>query len=801
MSFAKFGILSLLAANAVAAHSQNVLLNPSGNQTVTQPAGTAMSVNNLNAQGTINGVFNPVAYGASGSNQTTTGTISAGSKSLVLASAIDFKNGQGILILHAGTLNSSLVAPTVNTVSPQGGSGSTTYSYCVAALDANGGESACSATFTTTAGPSSLGTGSNNILQVFNYIFTAPVGIPAVGYATYQEPSGKILGIMMIPAGCLPWKADYTYPAGFCVVPDTPTGYYYSTPNGGTSGTAQPAFCTTRFCTTSDNSVNWSMQQWHMQDDEQTTWNVAAPPQLPITVAANAPSSPLADSLVTTVSSGSGTTALTLATAAIASVSAGEVLHDDTVAMQNTINAAAAASSQLFLGVYEGTAPRIQIPSGYYNISAALSLTSLNGQANIWGAGYPFIIQNNWSTDILDDNSLYAAYKLTVCGLQFVGGQNQVSFENDNLDQSRLRIDDVDFYNSYGFSIFTMGLGSDYHISMIADISHIHSLGSPGVFLSVGDFDTFRDSWIGYSSSSLNRMYGGASFANLGVTLTLDNVQFVPGGGAVSSNLRVPGIHYVDNRGSFYSNRSRYGAEGPGGYPIVYNYANVESYEQYGSNIISIKDSTELGVGASLSGDTSVVYLVSGIPNILTIVNNINAAPLAPLIAIAPSFNVNEDVMAAYSAGTVASYPIVQMDIQGNVPMPGLTGEGSTPGIPTSLLPYILPEEFRRTTAEPTDGFWAASEQVRTPNFYNGASAPHGWITTQTGLAAPIVARSTAYTVGQFVDNPTNNGHVYMCTVAGMTASSAPTYSTSGATTDGTAVFNAEGSSAQFASF
>lgn len=55
-------------------------------------------------------VANVKDYGASGSAQTTTGTISAGSTSLAVASAIDFAVGQGISVYQAGAASALLVA-------------------------------------------------------------------------------------------------------------------------------------------------------------------------------------------------------------------------------------------------------------------------------------------------------------------------------------------------------------------------------------------------------------------------------------------------------------------------------------------------------------------------------------------------------------------------------------------------------------------------------------------------------------------------------------------------------------------
>jgi hypothetical protein len=55
--------------------------------------------------------YDVVGKGASGSGQTTTGTMSAGGTSLTLAAAQDFKNGQGIAVFAAGP-NPTVVAPT-----------------------------------------------------------------------------------------------------------------------------------------------------------------------------------------------------------------------------------------------------------------------------------------------------------------------------------------------------------------------------------------------------------------------------------------------------------------------------------------------------------------------------------------------------------------------------------------------------------------------------------------------------------------------------------------------------------------
>lgn len=66
-------------------------------------------------------------YGASGSAQTTTGTVAAGSKTLTLAGPIDFANGQGISVVGAGAAGALLVTSIV------GGAASTTLTLAAAA--------------------------------------------------------------------------------------------------------------------------------------------------------------------------------------------------------------------------------------------------------------------------------------------------------------------------------------------------------------------------------------------------------------------------------------------------------------------------------------------------------------------------------------------------------------------------------------------------------------------------------------------------------------------------------------------
>lgn len=106
------------------------------------------------------------AYGASGSGQATTGTISISSTTLTLASAIDFVNGQGIFVQSAGPAT-SVGSPTLTAVAPVNTTGgATTYAYKIASKSNNGGVKAATAATTITNGHATLGTYQSGITGI-----------------------------------------------------------------------------------------------------------------------------------------------------------------------------------------------------------------------------------------------------------------------------------------------------------------------------------------------------------------------------------------------------------------------------------------------------------------------------------------------------------------------------------------------------------------------------------------------------------------------------------------------------------
>ncbi len=125
-----------------------------------------------------------VVPNASGSQQTTTGSIGSGSYALSLAAASDWVNGEGILVPGAGATFSAS-PPTGLGLTVSGGA-STAYAYTVACIDAAGGEGIAPANVTTAAGPATL----NNSANFIKIAWTAGAGCSR--YALYGNHSGSM---------------------------------------------------------------------------------------------------------------------------------------------------------------------------------------------------------------------------------------------------------------------------------------------------------------------------------------------------------------------------------------------------------------------------------------------------------------------------------------------------------------------------------------------------------------------------------------------------------------------------------
>ena len=149
---------------------------------------------------------------ASGSVLTTTGSISGGAKTLTLASHIDFVNGQGITLYHAGN-PCALSAPAAPTLTVVGTAGTTAYQYWIAAIDGHGGVTA-SATQTISTGNETLS--SDNKVTVSWATVTG-----AAAYAVWGRLSNS--KTLLAVTANTSWDDVGGYNVNFDSIPQTPT--------------------------------------------------------------------------------------------------------------------------------------------------------------------------------------------------------------------------------------------------------------------------------------------------------------------------------------------------------------------------------------------------------------------------------------------------------------------------------------------------------------------------------------------------------------------------------------------------
>src|SRR5712692_667070 len=291
--------------------------------------------------------------------QTTTGTISAASTSLSLGSAIDFQNGQGIVIYKAGPAT-TLQTPIAPTVTPVGIlNGATTYNYHVVGEDFNGGLTPAGSTGSTTVGASALGVTSATLTSAARasgvltfttsaaHNFAVGATIAVTGAQTNSSTSQECNGTLTIVA--TPTSTTFTVSqAGRADNPSVCTGGT-ATVNAGnkltwfTSGNPS--------VTTQNNVIRW----WIYRNSALVGVASGADTYyidfgygmqaglIPAYVPSTPPASATPGHLATTISSGGGTTTLTLAASAITSATSQTVSHDTSPAILAAVNAAISA--------------------------------------------------------------------------------------------------------------------------------------------------------------------------------------------------------------------------------------------------------------------------------------------------------------------------------------------------------------------------------------------------------------------------------------------------------------------------
>jgi hypothetical protein len=270
------------------------------------------------------------------SDPATTGSIASGSHTLTVASAIDFINGCGITVLHAGP-TSSLVMPSC-TFSSASGTGSVVTITCTGSTNLEG-----------TGGPVQISSCSGGS-GTFNGTFQ-------VSYATVANQFQYAASGTGTPTGCvisflIGWAHDVTG--------STPDYYKVAVCDGnsGCSPAYGPVTITNANATLTYENFNWI--GYHMptaaklaclyKSTDNVTYAAVATSMnggfedrgVALPVFASCPATPpataTAQQLTTTIASGAGTSTLTLVGAASNTATSQNVYHDETPFLQSCIN-------------------------------------------------------------------------------------------------------------------------------------------------------------------------------------------------------------------------------------------------------------------------------------------------------------------------------------------------------------------------------------------------------------------------------------------------------------------------------
>jgi hypothetical protein len=365
------------------------------------------------------GWYSSATYYAAG----TTGSMAASSTSLTLANALDFVNGQGILIIGAGP-TPTISTPSSVTAAPLGATGSTTFYYCVVDEDYEDGRTACSAAGSVTNAVATLGIQTNTLTSSLGLVRSNGV-VTGTTTANHNFINGSQIEIQGGTTGDPSFEGTFTLTSASGT---TFTYNQYGAPNasGTTTGgnvrvvgkvavkwQAPTIYtvlkhliyrCTGSSCSLPANAANYALvgvaigQDSYFADQGYTFSTTAldngdAP--------STAPTSTSNQWLSTTISSGGGTTTLTLAAASSNAVSGVIVKHDNTPVFK-----AACASLTANAGGPTLYVPMVGSASYSYSpISSTLSLTS-NTMPDGHGANCPN------GTQVIFNNTLYLSAPL-----------------------------------------------------------------------------------------------------------------------------------------------------------------------------------------------------------------------------------------------------------------------------------------------------------------------------------------------------------------------------------------------------
>ncbi len=193
--------------------------------------------------------------------------------------------------------------------------------------------------------------------------------------------------------------------------------------------------------------------------------------------------------------------------------------------------------------------PEVLFPDGRYRISDSIYV----GMGIIRGEGEAAIIQTNSDKDIFTTNW---AWRLTISGLTFVGGRNQLQLSNPNSDKGLVLIDQCRFYYAAGVAIM-MDKPSYSTQLKIRDCVFVEP---EQALISYADETNMTDCWI----TSSRKMKNKAVIEARGARLVLEKILGVPLVNGTDQR-------WIDNHSTnrLTCRDFRFGGEGGGFTPVV----------------------------------------------------------------------------------------------------------------------------------------------------------------------------------------------------------------------------------------
>ncbi len=306
-----------------------------------------------------------------------------------------------------------------------------------------------------------------------------------------------------------------------------------------------------------------------------------------------------------------------------------------------------------FYGLYYNVYPEVIFPAGKYIVSDTIKIAG----SVIRGFGDAAIIQKKKEKDIFFSPR---AWRMTIMGLTFLGGKNQLNLGNNNIDTGFIVVEKCKFYYSNGIAILTRKQTRSTDL-VIKDCIFAYC---EQVLVSHTDHTIFRDSWI----STGHHMKNKAAIENRGWHMVIENILGVPIVNGVDQR-------WIDNYGRLTCRSIRFGGEG-GGFTAVVNYAKYT--KECGGSWVIIEDSYINSLGNH--NKKCAIYLEE-IPNQVVIRNCVLAG--MPAVKISDKLNLK-----TYFDG--AKPGMIHFDISKNV------GE-FTNSLPKELIESAKKREIKTT--------------------------------------------------------------------------------------------------------